>query len=143
MTSLIQSDSLVTLHYRIAARDGSEFVSTFDATPATLQLGSEELAPALERCLAGLAEGEHRIFELDPADAFGERNPRMVARVPRDALPPKATPELHGIIEFPSPDGARYSGVVLEMDDEGVLVDFNHPLAGKPIRFEVRVVGIL
>lgn len=143
MNDLIRPDSLVTLHYRIAARDGAVLVSTFEATPATLQLGSEELAPALERCLTGLAEGEHRVFDLDAAQAFGERNPRMVARVPRDALPPKAVPELHGIIEFPSPDGTRYSGVVLEMDAAGVLVDFNHPLAGKSIRFEVEVVGIL
>ena len=143
MNDVIRPDSLVTLHYRIAARDGAEFVSTFAATPATLQLGSEELAPALERCLTGLAEGERRVFELEPAEAFGERNPRMVARVPRDALPPNAAPELHGLIEFPSPDGARYAGVVLEMDEAGVLVDFNHPLAGKPIRFEVHVVGIL
>jgi FKBP-type peptidyl-prolyl cis-trans isomerase SlpA len=143
MNTVIQPDSLVTLHYRIAAPDGSEFVSTFEATPATLQLGSEELAPALERCLTGLAEGEHKVFVLEPRDAFGVHNAQMVARVPRDALPPKAVPELHGIIEFPSPDGSRYAGVVLEMDDEGVLVDFNHPLAGKTIRFEVHVVGIL
>ncbi len=143
MNTVVKSDSLVTLHYRISAAEGTDFVSTFDATPATLQLGSDELAPTLEHCLEGLAEGERHVFTLEPHQGFGEHNPNLIQRLPRDVLPPGAEPELHGLIEFPAPDGSRYAGLVRELDAAGVLIDFNHPLAGKRIRFEVQVIGVL
>ncbi len=143
MNTVVKSDSLVTLHYRISAAEGTDFVSTFDATPATLQLGSDELAPTLEHCLEGLVEGERHVFTLEPNQGFGEHNPNLIQRLPRDALPPAAEPELHGLIEFPAPDGSRYAGLVRELDAAGVLIDFNHPLAGKRIRFEVQVIGVL
>ncbi len=143
MNAVVKSDSLVTLHYRISSVEGMAFVSTFDATPATLQLGNDELAQTLEHCLEGLVEGEKRLFTLQPEQGFGAHDPGLIQRLPRDVLPPAAVPELHGIIEFPAPDGSRYAGVVRELDAAGVLIDFNHPLAGKHIRFEVQVIGVL
>ena len=142
MTERVTSTSLVTLHYRIATEDGDERVSTFRFTPATLQLGNHELTPGMEACLDGLEVGTHKTFVLAPEQAFGPRNPKMVTRVPRDALPPKAEPKLLEPITFPAADGAGYAGVVLEMDEASVLLDFNHPLAGKTIRFEVQIIGI-
>ena len=143
MTERVMSNSLVTLHYRIATADNTEMVSTFAATPATLQLGNGELAATLESCLDGLKVGEHKTFNLLPEQAFGLHNPQMVNRVPRDALPLRAEPKLYELIELPAEGGAKYSGLVMEMDDEFVLLDFNHPLAGKKIQFEVKVVGVL
>ena len=143
MTETVKPDSLVTLHYRVATGDDSELVSTFDSTPATLQLGSGELAPTLERCLVGIVIGEHHVFLLEPEQAFGSHNPQLVQRVGLADLPPTATPELHGLIEFASPAGARVTGIVRELDGAAVLVDFNHPLAGKHVRFEVELKGIL
>ena len=140
---LIASTSLVTLHYRISTADNVEMVSTFAATPATLQLGNGELASGLEACLAGLEVGQHRTFDLMPEQAFGVHNPKMVSRVPRDALPPKAEPKLYEPVSLPTEDGTSYSALVLEMDDTSVLLDFNHPLAGKKVRFEVKVIGVL
>lgn len=143
MTETVTPNSLVTLHYRIATADNVEMVSTFDATPATLQLGNGELAPTLEACLEGLEVGELKTFVLAPEMAFGLHNAQMVSRVPRDALPPKGEPKLFEPLSLPAEDGTSYSALVLEMDDEFVLLDFNHPLAGKKIVFEVKVVGVL
>lgn len=143
MTECVSANSLVTLHYRIATADGVNMVSTFDATPATLQLGNGELAATLEACLDGLDVGAHKTFALQPEQAFGAHNKQMINRVPRNALPPKAVPKLYELIEFPAEDGSKYGGVVQEMDDEFVLIDFNHPLAGKAIQFEVKVIGVL
>ena len=143
MPDRVEANSLVTLHYRIASADNVEMVSTFDATQATLQLGNGELAEGLEACLEGLDVGEHRVFELPPERAFGLHNARMVSRVPRDALPPKAEPKLFEPISLPAEDGTSYSALVLEMDKDFVLLDSPNPLAGKAIRFEVKVVGVL
>ena len=143
MSATVQSNSLVTLHYRISLNDETEIISTFGATPATLQLGSGELVPTLEQCVVGLPVGERCVFLLDPDQAFGPHNPQLVRRLARKDLPsPQELKEL-ALIEFKAPNGTGYTGFVRELDAEGALIDFNHPLAGKPIRFEVEVVGIL
>lgn len=143
----IKRDSLITLHYRVATADGSEVVATFGATPATLKLGSGELAPPLEACLTELSVGEHREFVLKPAQAFGAHNPDLVKRLLVSELPNGGADIAHmTVVEFTAPGdqgGGKFTGLVRERDDTAVLIDFNHPLAGKSIRFEVEVIGIL
>jgi len=143
MTETVRAGNLITLHYRVATGDDTELVSTFDSTPATLQLGTGELAPPLEHCLIGVAVGERHVFLLEADQAFGAHNPQLTQRMARSALPPNASPELHGLTEFAAPGGDKFTGIVRELDEEAVLVDFNHPLAGKPVRFEVQIIGIL
>lgn len=143
MKTVVQADSLVTLHYRIALADDTPLLSTFEATPATLQLGGDELAPTLERCLVGLPLGERHVFLLEATQAFGPWRPELVERRPRDGLPQAEELAEGTLIEFKAPDGTAYAGTVRRIEGEAVDVDFNHPLAGKPIRFEVEVIGIL
>lgn len=142
MTQIVQPDSLVTLHYRIAMENGQPLISTFESSPATLKLGVGELLPSLERVLAGIEVGTHQLFTLTPEQAFGPHNPELVERVKREHMPEKDI-EAMTIMEFVAPNGSLYSGLVREIDEESALVDFNHPLAGKSIRFEVEVIGIL
>ena len=138
----VQPDSYLTLHYRLADDSGNEFVSTFDLSPATLQMGSGQLSAPLEACLLGLAAGDRRQFELD--GAFGEHNPRLVERIARSALPPEIELRENSLIEFGGPEGLPgFAGFLRELDATSALFDFNHPLAGKPIRFDVEIIGIL
>jgi len=143
VTGRVKADSFLTLHYRLATADDVEFVSTFDTAPATLQLGSGELAPTLEACLEGLTAGDRHVFLLEPEQAFGAHNPQLVQRMARTELPADGKIELLALIEFAAPGGARFAGLVRELDADSALIDFNHPLAGQAIRFEVEVVGIL
>ena len=82
----VRPDSLLTLHYRLAAPGGPAWVDTFGHNPATLTLGAQQLAPALEQCLIGLEEGAQARFELPPDVAFGMHDPQRVQRVPRSML---------------------------------------------------------
>ena len=143
MTERVKADSLVTLHYRLATGDDQALVSTFDGTPATLQLGNGELAPTLEACLEGLPVGENHTFLLEPEQAFGPHNPDLVQRLARADLPGDGNIEVFSMIEFAGPEGARFTGLVRELDADSALIDFNHPLAGRDVRFEVEIVGIL
>ena len=143
MSDRVPPGGLITLHYRLAAGDDTEIVSTFGTTPATLQLGSGELAPMLERCIEGLPVGERHVFLLEPDQAFGAHNADLVQRIARGELPEGSVVELHSLVEFAAPGGGRFAGLVRELDADSALIDFNHPLAGKSIRFEVEVVGIL
>lgn len=138
--------SLVTLNYRVASDADETFISTFESSPATLQMGNGELAPNLERCLDGLRVGERRDFLLEPEQAYGRHDSRLVRRLTLAELPDLASGEQIGamhLLEFTAANGARYTGLVRELDEGAALIDFNHPLAGKTIRFEVEVVGIL
>jgi len=143
MSEIVRADSLLTLHYRLALADDNELVSTFGGKPATLQLGSGELAPVLERCLIDLPVGERTVFLLEAEQAFGPHNPQLMQRFVRSELPQAGDLREMALIEFKAPNGATYTGLVRELTETDALIDFNHPLAGKAIRFEVDVIGIL
>jgi FKBP-type peptidyl-prolyl cis-trans isomerase SlpA len=144
----VQRGSFLTLHYRLAGPDGADIINTFADKPATLSLGTGELAPAMESRLIGLNEGVRTSFELAPGEAFGERNPELLQRVKRGLLDelgdPDETYHVGDVVQFPTPDGqGAYAGVVRELGDDWLLFDFNHPLAGQPVTFEVHLIGVL
>ncbi|HWP19277.1 MAG TPA: FKBP-type peptidyl-prolyl cis-trans isomerase [Burkholderiaceae bacterium] len=146
--AVVQPGSFLTLHYRLCGPDGAEIINTFGGTPATLSLGAGELAPAIEQRLVGLAEGTRSRFEIPAGEAFGQRNPELLQRVKRSLLDqlgdPDETYRVGDVVQFPTPDGAaQYAGVVREVGEDWVLFDFNHPLAGEPVSFEVHVIGVL
>lgn len=140
MSQTVAANSLVTLHYRITLPNGQPLISTFDATPATLQLGAGEMLPGMEQLIIGLEIGTNHVFELEPENAFGPHRPELMERVKREHMPNEEI-EPMSIMEFTAPDGSRYSGLVREIDAQSALIDFNHPLAGKSIRFEVKIIG--
>ncbi len=147
----VQPGSFLTLHYRLAGPAG-DVINTFDDKPATLTLGNSELSPAMEERLQGLEEGARATFELAAGEAFGERNTAMQQWVARQLLDQLGDPDEQyrpgDVITFPTPDGlGTYAGTVLEVrgsnGDSAVRFDFNHPLAGQPVTFEVHVIGVL
>ncbi len=142
MSETVKPDSLITLNYKISAGENEILISTFDSRPATLKLGCGELMPTLETCLEGLAVGERRTFNLEPEQAFGPHNKLLVQRVPRDELPVPGAQE-NTLLEFTAPNGEKFKGLVLKTSEGGALVDFNHPLAGKSVCFEVEIIGVL
>ena len=146
--NLVHPGSFLTLHYRLAGPDGQDVINTFSDKPATLSLGAGQLAPAIEAQLIGLAEGAHESFELPAGAAFGPRNPSMLQRVKLSLLhelgDPDADYSVGDVVQFPTPDGsAGYAGVVRERGPDWLLFDFNHPLAGQPVRFEVKLLGVM
>lgn len=144
----VVAGSFLTLHYRLAGPDGEDLVNTFGEQPATLSLGTGELAPAMEAQLIGMEEGQRERFELPKGAAFGDRNANMLQRVSMSVLrehgDPDETYAPGDVVQFPTPDGlGTYAGVVREVGEDWLLFDFNHPLAGQPVTFEVHVIGVL
>jgi FKBP-type peptidyl-prolyl cis-trans isomerase SlpA len=151
----VQPGSFLTLHYRLGGPAG-DIINTFEGKPSTLSLGTGALSPALEERLLGLEEGARATFDLPAGLAFGERNPDMVQWVARKLLVQMGDPDesysVGDVVSFPTPDGlGQYAGSVRQVGEDkdgdgkpdAVLFDFNHPLAGQPVTFEVQVIGVL
>jgi FKBP-type peptidyl-prolyl cis-trans isomerase SlpA len=147
---VIEAGSFLTLHYRMTGPNGADIINTFGGKPATLSLGTGQLSPAIEKHLLGLAEGTHTTFELPAGSAFGERNSDLVQWVARKLLNELGNVDevynVGDVVQFPTPDGVgQYAGSVLQAKGTGdaVQFDFNHPLAGQSVIFEVSVIGVL
>jgi FKBP-type peptidyl-prolyl cis-trans isomerase SlpA len=145
----IREGSHVTLHFRLALADGQIIFDTFSDHPATIQVGQGQIAPALERCLMALQEGDERSYSLEPDDGFGPRNPELIQRVSRSLLDQYSDGsepiEPGDVVEFPTPDGlgGRVAGVFKGWEGDAALFDFNHPLAGQAMTFDVKIIGLL
>lgn len=145
----VQEGSFLTLHYRMSGPGGQVIIDTFEGQPATLSLGAGELSPAIEQRLIGLEEGTRTVIQLEDGEAFGERQPEMVQWVARKLLNELGDPHERyspgDVVQFPTPDGlGHYAGAAVEVREDGaVLFDFNHPLAGQPVVFEVLLIGVL
>ena len=144
---VVTQSAYLTLHYRLASAGGTDIVTTFNGNPATLMLGQGQLAPFLEECLLGLPEGTHKSFELAPAQGFGERNPDLVRPVSRATLDDNSVPgadyKVGDLVDFAAPGGGRFAGVLRELGTDSAMFDFNHPLAGQALTFEVKLISVL
>jgi len=145
--AVVTASAYLTLHYRLATADGKDLITTFAGNPATLMLGQGQLAPFLEQVLMGLPEGAHETFQLAPAQAFGERNAELVRHVSRATLDENSVPgtdyRIGDLVDFAAPAGGRFAGVLRELGEESALFDFNHPLAGQSLQFEVKLISVL
>jgi FKBP-type peptidyl-prolyl cis-trans isomerase SlpA len=145
--AVVTESAYLTLHYRLAAADGTDIVTTFGGTPATLLLGQGQLAPFLEAKLMGMPEGAHQVFEISALEGFGERNPELLQTVSKATLDENSVPDadyqVGDLVTFNAPGGGRFAGVLREMRADSALFDFNHPLAGQALQFEVKLISVL
>ena len=141
--SVAPGDTL-QLRYALRPRGGDDIVSNFDdPEPDTLTLGDGTLAPMLEQWLIDLVPGERHVFLLDPWQAFGASQPELIQTLPKTDLPVELDFTVDQLVEFTMPSGQTVAGRILEIGDDAVKVDFNHPLADLAIEFEVEIVRIL
>jgi FKBP-type peptidyl-prolyl cis-trans isomerase SlpA len=143
----VEPGSFLTLHYRLRDGDGAAVVDTFGTAPATLSLGTGELAPAMEARLLGLAAGSERSFALAPGEAFGARDAALVHRVSRAVLAAEGDADgdyrIGDVVRFPAAEGQSIAGIVRSVEADAVVFDFNHPLAGRALTFDVKLIGVL
>lgn len=135
--------STVTLHLSLMLEDGTVAESTFDAEPLTFTMGDGTLVHGLELGLYGLRPGDSQRLTLYPEQAFGLRDPGKVHRLPRADFGADIELEPGLIVGFETPEGEELPGAVLSLDADSVEVDFNHPLAGRNIIFDVEIIDVV
>lgn len=139
----ITNDSVVTLHFTIKMKDGSVADSTHNmGKPAKFVMGDGSLSENFEQCLVGLQSGENKAIELKAQDAFGMPNPDHIHYMDRTKFVGEAEVEVGTIMAFSGPDGMEIPGIITEITGDSVTVDFNHPLAGQDVTFEVEILSV-
>ena len=131
----------VTLHFAIKLDNGDVVDSTFDKQPATFTVGDGSLLPGFEQALYGLKAGDKRSLPIGPEQGFGQGNPQNIQVMPRAQF---ADMELSEglLIIFNDAANAELPGVVKAFDANQVTIDFNHPLAGKDLTFDVEIIDV-
>ncbi len=131
----------VSLHFSLRLESGDIVDSNFDGAPASFTVGDGSLLPGFERRLFGLHAGERGEYRVPPEDAFGQPNPSNVQRFARSQF--VGTELAEGlIISFADAQKTELPGVIKAFDTDEVTVDFNHPLAGLTLLFNVHIVDV-
>ncbi len=137
----VASEKVVTFDFTLTGSQGEVIDQSHGGQFAYLH-GSQNIIPGLENALDGKEPGEQINVTLEPADAYGERDERLMQNVPRDAFPEGAELSVGERFQAQGPDGNPIPITVSEIGEEEVTVDANHPLAGETLNFDVKVVDV-
>jgi FKBP-type peptidyl-prolyl cis-trans isomerase SlpA len=138
----IKSDSRVTLHFSLKLEDGTVVDSNFEKAPATFTMGDGSLLAGFEGKLNGMTAGQQGSFDVLPEESFGQPNPNNIQEFPRKQFADDMELAEGLVISFADVSKAELPGVVKTISPDTVTVDFNHPLAGRIIHFEVQIIEV-
>lgn len=140
--SAVANDLVVGIDYTLRLEDGQVVDSSEDRDPLEFLQGHGQIVPGLEQALYGMAVGEEKQVVVEPEQGYGEVDPESYQRFPRDAFPQEMELEPGMGLELVDSSGRPFLAVVAELGPENVLLDFNHPLAGETLHFDVKVVSL-
>ncbi|MBU2710140.1 FKBP-type peptidyl-prolyl cis-trans isomerase [Zooshikella sp. WH53] len=138
----ISAQSIVELHFALKLDDGSVVDSTFEKQPAKFTMGDGSLLPGFEQVLIGLPEGVRQAFLIKPEQGFGMPNPNNVQKVKREQFAQDIELTEGFMVSFADANKAELPGIIKSFDEQWVWVDFNHPLAGKTLTFDVQIISV-
>jgi len=138
----VKSGDTVRIHYTGTLADGSTFDSSQGRDPLEFTVGSGQIIPGLDKEIPGMAVGDKKTVVIAPAEAYGESHPDAIQAIPRSNVPPEIPLELGLQLQMQSPSGQVVPVTVVEITDEEVTLDANHPLAGKELTFAFELVSI-
>ncbi|GAB6887117.1 peptidylprolyl isomerase [Desulfothermus okinawensis JCM 13304] len=133
----------VKVHYKGFLEDGTVFDSSFDHDPLEFTIGNGEIIPGFENAVVGMGVGETKVVDVAPEDGYGEYNEMAKLEVPRKNLPEHINPEIGMMLQLTTPQNTQVLVRVTDMDDTNVVLDANHPLAGKNLKFEIQLVDLV
>jgi len=137
----IENGKTVKVNYKLTV-DG-ELVDTSEGRePIEFEIGKKQMIPGFEKALIGMKKGDKKSFQITPEDGYGQENPQAYQEVPKDKLPPDTKPEVGMVLYIKGPNDQPYPVKISEVKENTVILNFNHPLAGKNLDFEVEIVNV-
>ena len=139
----VENGSKVSVHYRGTLNDGTEFDSSHSrGEPLTFEVGSGNMISGFDDAVQGMTVGETKNITLTPDQAYGDVNPDAIADVPKTSFPDDFQFEETAMVEGQNQFGQPMMGTINEVKEDSVTIDFNHPMAGKDLNFEIELVSI-
>ncbi|MFC4487726.1 MULTISPECIES: peptidylprolyl isomerase [Tepidiphilus] len=142
MNQAAKAGDTVQVHYTGKFDDGSVFDSSAGRDPLEFTVGSGQVIPGFEQAVEGMAVGQTKTVTIPAAEAYGDRVAEAVLQVPREQLPPDLEPEVGQQLVMQSRDGRQIPIVVVEVTEDSITIDANHPLAGRDLTFEIELVAV-
>ena len=142
MNQAAKAGDTVQVHYTGKLDDGSVFDSSAGRDPLEFTVGAGQVIPGFEQAVEGMAVGQTKTVPSPSAEAYGERVAEAVLQVPREQLPPDLEPEVGQQLVMQSRDGRQIPIVVVEVTEDSITIDANHPLAGRDLTFEIELVSV-
>ncbi len=141
-TETIKNGDKVKVEYMGKFSDGKVFDSSKGREPLCFEVGSKQVIPGFEQAVIGMKKNEDKTFLIKSEEAYGAVKAELVMVVPRNKLPEKPEPKLGMMLVMQGPTGQKLPARITEVGEGKVTIDLNHPLAGKDLNFEIKVVGI-
>jgi peptidylprolyl isomerase len=138
----VENNMYISVHYTGSLDNGELFDSSEGREPLEVKMGDAQLIKGFEDALMGMSLNEKKSFKLAPDEAYGPRDENLMYNFPRKDIPPGAEPQVGQMIGLQAPDGRNLPALIVQVDDEKVVLDMNHPLAGESLNFNIEVVGI-
>ena len=132
----------VKIHYTGKLPDGTVFDSSKDGDPLEFKLGENMVIPGLEHAIIAMNEGEEKTASIPTAEAYGDRKQELVFKVERQSVPPDVELSVGLQLEIPQADGNPFAVTVVQIDDDTITLDANHPLAGQDLIFEFKLIEV-
>ena len=130
----------VKVHYTGTLNDGSVFDSSEGKAPLEFTIGQNQVIPGFENGVKDMKLNDEKTIKINPAEAYGEKNDQLIVSVPKNKFPPNM--QVGGMLLLKGPQGERIPASAKEVTDDSVIIDLNHPLAGKELTFKIKVVGV-
>ena len=138
----IKTGSSVKFHYTGKLESGTVFDSSEGKEPHQFKVGEGMIIPGLEKQMVGMKAGDKKEISVSPAEAYGDRREDLTREIPKGPVPEGMTLEKGAIIYLKTPDGQAIPATIMEVKDQTVVMDFNHPLAGQTLVFNVEIVEV-
>jgi len=138
----IGKDVVVTLEYKLSLDDGTMIEFSEENDPLVYLHGHEQIIPGLENALAGLKVGDKKAVTVEPEEGYGEYDEEDFDEVPLAEMPPGFEPEVGMLLEVHGEDGDDDLATITEITDDHLVLDYNHPMAGKRLHFDITVVSL-
>jgi peptidylprolyl isomerase len=139
---LVTEGKKVRAHYTLTV-EGNIIDSSKEREPMEIQVGSRQVIPGFEKAIKGMKLGEKKSFDVSPEEGYGLEDPEAIQEVSRDKLPPDIKPEPGMTLYAKDKNGRPMPVKIMEVKNDVVVMNFNHPLAGKTLKFEVEIIEIL
>ncbi len=141
--TIVKSGDTVRVHYTGTLADGSTFDSSAGRDPLEFKVGEHQVIPGFESAIEGMTVGDTKTITIPVAEAYGDYRDDMVMKVEKSQVPPDVTPEVGMQLQLQSPEGQVLVVVITEVADDYIVLDGNHPLAGKDLTFALELVEVV